>query len=94
MRIVLTPGEKEGAHGSRMPFFGGFDSFELSRDVRMHAELDDLEFLPDDEIAGGETTVQDDQQVAQIKSTKAKAPLDITCQGPFRFGNPPLIEDL
>ena len=81
MRIVLTPGEKDGAGGSRLPSFGGFDSFELSRDVRMHAELDDLEFLPDDAIA----TTNGDQKVRRAESTKPKAPLDITCQGPFRF---------
>ncbi|MCH8921751.1 MAG: hypothetical protein IIA67_01240 [Planctomycetes bacterium] len=83
MRIVLTPGDKEDARGSRMPSFGGFDSFELSRDVRMHVELDNLEFLPADEMAADKT--HGGPQAAQANSTEAKAPLDITCQGPFRF---------
>jgi hypothetical protein len=91
MRITLTPGDKDGAGGSRMPSFGGFDTFELSRDVKMHAELDNLELLPADEGApesvpnSAPANAAGDSPIARDQSTRAKAPLDITCQGPFRF---------
>lgn len=76
MQIVLATGEK-AVDGPVERTISGLDSFELARDVKMRLELAGRGLLPADGRPG--------------RASDADPPIEITCQGAFRFDLPGLV---
>ncbi|MEX2137735.1 MAG: hypothetical protein WD894_00625 [Pirellulales bacterium] len=79
--IHLLPGG--GTDQRRGPNVGGFESVEVLRDVEMHLQPGSMGLFPGDEDNSSAIVPLPDPQTGHLADQEL--PVDIRCQGPFRF---------
>jgi lipopolysaccharide export system protein LptA len=92
MRIKLLPAEQAGAADPRKPGVAGIELFELRRLDRLHLELGDLDLASDKTPPAASGSSPDGPPADPARQATAGSsprpedlPVEITCQGPFRF---------
>ncbi|MEX2016260.1 MAG: hypothetical protein WD873_06440, partial [Candidatus Hydrogenedentales bacterium] len=81
LEIHLAPGGGTGQR--RGPNVGGFESVALLRDVQMQMQPGTTGLFPGDEDASAEIQPLPDHQTGRVANDEL--PIEIRCQGPFRF---------
>ena len=81
MRITLVKTDDISAGKGPAAQFGEIESFELARDVKLHIQM---EPGSGGGLPFGGSKRRDDDEAAR-DDAKPEAPVEVTCQGPFKF---------
>lgn len=87
MRINLVKTDESALDKGPTSRFGEIESFEMARDVKLHVQIEPGQ--SGGSLLGGRTSRRDeDDEPTASTAAKPEPPVEVTCQGPFKFDVP------